>query len=549
MKTKNSYGIPRSKMPQIKSHNVKHFLKWLKDNHGVQHTKTKVPVMSLKMTQKDFNQEKITSMASRDDDEFLSKIVIMAKDKYILDGHHRVLTLQMKDRSAKMPVYKINVGIEKLLKLAYKYPRTIMQGINEDNYSFKEFLSEDKEPKVTRSQLNSLEKYLDSVWKHLDIDVEFTRHFLDRVNDSRNGRQITIEELKKLFIEVFKKHGKDINKSGNRHKDIGGVLTDMKTDVNTPFFLKWDNNRKEFEMVATTVMRKRKFKPNNPKEKKYVVASEETSFKDFLLNEVLITFNKRAYPKFNNVVILAGGAGSGKGFILSNLLGIEGKVFDVDEMKKLVIASSKLAAKVKSETGEDLKNFDLRNPKNVSRIHEIVGGDLRIDKKFLKSSFRSVAESHPDRKPNLIFDVTLKDLSKLSKLSDRLVDHGYDKKNIHIVWVMNEFNVAVQQNAGRSRVVPDDILLATHEGASLTMKKLLDMGSRLKRYMDGDIHIAFNKVGVDSNLAKSKRGGKYITKSEYITVKRSGKSQISTKQLDKGILNKIRKYVPKTEVF
>lgn len=39
------------------------------------------------------------------------------------------------------------------------------------------------------------------------------------------------------------------------------------------------------------------------------------SFKDFTsLDEALITFGGKAYPKFGQVVILAGGAGSGKGF-------------------------------------------------------------------------------------------------------------------------------------------------------------------------------------------------------------------------------------------
>ena len=33
------------------------------------------------------------------------------------------------------------------------------------------------------------------------------------------------------------------------------------------------------------------------------------------LQEALITFGGKPYPKFGNIVILAGGAGSGKGFI------------------------------------------------------------------------------------------------------------------------------------------------------------------------------------------------------------------------------------------
>ncbi|UQJ94980.1 hypothetical protein IANJMKHF_00074 [Klebsiella phage CPRSA] len=66
------------------------------------------------------------------------------------------------------------------------------------------------------------------------------------------------------------------------------------------------------------------------------------SFKQFTestLTEALITFGGRAYPKFGQVVILAGGAGSGKGFTLEKLLGIEGITLDVDALKKLVMGS------------------------------------------------------------------------------------------------------------------------------------------------------------------------------------------------------------------
>jgi len=36
---------------------------------------------------------------------------------------------------------------------------------------------------------------------------------------------------------------------------------------------------------------------------------EPRTYQDYLLNEALITFGKKAYPKFGNVVIMAGGAG------------------------------------------------------------------------------------------------------------------------------------------------------------------------------------------------------------------------------------------------
>ena len=82
------------------------------------------------------------------------------------------------------------------------------------------------------------------------------------------------------------------------------------------------------------------------------------SYKEYI-NEALITFGGKAYPKFGQVVILQGGGGSGKGFIKDKLLGIEGWVYDVDRLKTLAINSKLFANKVKEETGVDLKKMDL----------------------------------------------------------------------------------------------------------------------------------------------------------------------------------------------
>jgi len=67
------------------------------------------------------------------------------------------------------------------------------------------------------------------------IDVEFTRHFLDRVNDARNQKQITTAELTRLFKQSFKKFGKKIARLG---PDAEAVINDMKTDINMPFALR-----------------------------------------------------------------------------------------------------------------------------------------------------------------------------------------------------------------------------------------------------------------------------------------------------------------------
>ena len=293
--------------------------------------------------------------------------------------------------------------------------------------------------------------------------------------------------------------------------------------------------------------------------KQYFVESKSD---DVFLMEKLITLGGQAYPKFGQVVILAGGAGSGKGFQISNLLGIEGKVFDVDALKKLAIKSKVFAAKVKKETGYDLREFDLRIPANVSKIHDILGATYSLDDKDQKRVFTGILAAAPDRKPNLIFDVTLKSLAKLDTISRNVLSLGYEKQNIHIVWVVNDIEVAVDQNKSRDRVVPEEILIGTHEGVALTMKKVLDMGDKLSKYMDGDIWFTFNKAKVDTKIETSASGtaeykgktyktaggkGAFISQADYFRVKQKGKPQLSSDKLGTAVYHKIKSYVPKID--
>lgn len=274
------------------------------------------------------------------------------------------------------------------------------------------------------------------------------------------------------------------------------------------------------------------------------------SFKDFTsLDEALITFGGKAYPKFGQVVILAGGAGSGKGFTLEKLLGIEGITLDVDALKKLVMGSTKLAAEIKAKTGHDVKTMNLKNPDNVATLHHVIADVFNVSNKNQARVYAGIAAAPEDRKPNLIFDVTLKSMSKLASIARDVETLGYQKENIHIVWVMNDVHIAMQQNLKRDRVVPKEILMDTHEGAALTMAKILNMGDSLKQYMDGDIWISFNKVGIDSEIKKSDKGGMFVVKSNYIKVKAKGKPQKSIDQLDKELVAKVAAYAPKTDTW
>ena len=266
-----------------------------------------------------------------------------------------------------------------------------------------------------------------------------------------------------------------------------------------------------------------------------------------ILMEKLITFGGKAYPNFGNVVIMAGGAGSGKGFVLSNLVGLEGKVMDVDALKTASAKSPLIRKRVKAETGMDIEAIasDLKNPENVGKLHDIIANVLQLDTRQKKVLMRGILGAAPDRKPNLVFDTTLKDLQKLGNLSRMLTNVGYEKRNIHIVWVVNDIEVAKAQNLTRSRTVPAEILVNTHRGASQTMADIVNMGKTLKTYMDGDIVFAFNKVGVDADLKVSGGGGSFLQDAKYFYAKRAGKPPTPVASLDKDIKAKISRYVPK----
>jgi len=115
---------------------------------------------------------------------------------------------------------------------------------------------------ITNSDLKSVDSFADSLFSDVGIDVAFTKHFVDRVNDLRNGKDITPEELKDLFKKEYEKYGETISKL-----PIGSerVMTDLNTNINIPFALSWDNKSPDMNLVTKTVMRKKDFKSTVPK--------------------------------------------------------------------------------------------------------------------------------------------------------------------------------------------------------------------------------------------------------------------------------------------
>lgn len=241
-----------------------------------------------------------------------------------------------------------------------------------------------------------------------------------------------------------------------------------------------------------------------------------------MINEKLITFGNRVYPRNNQIVIVCGGGGSGKGFVVSNVLGIQAKILNVDDVKETLVKmkdTDNLSKQFKEKYGKFLSQVDMANATDVGNLHAFVE-EHNLAKNINDTFFK--AQALKKDKENALFDVTLKRYPKLPDIVELGLLGGYDPKNMHIVWVLNNFDMARKQNSERARRVADDILRSTHIGCAKTVREIL-MNAEEKAIVDGDIWIYFANRNVDSKLAISDLGGKYLEDYVCIKIKEQGK--------------------------
>lgn len=275
---------------------------------------------------------------------------------------------------------------------------------------------------------------------------------------------------------------------------------------------------------------------------------------------LIVSKKSGAYPNSNNILIMAGGSGSGKSFILDKLLLFTGKVFNPDNTLQTMINMGKknpnwsMAVRFKNEYGKELKDIDLHNSDDANKVYNFLD-QTRLHYNREAVFFKSVQNAAD--KPNVIFDVTLSKLKTLEFIGLYAKLGNYDPKNVHLVWVLNDVTVALDQNAKRNRVVDPQYLKAAHKGAALTFKSIIDYSDRFQEIVDGDIWIVFNKRGVDVKTHVSfKRKDDNSTdyqatvnidneaEQPYVAVhmKESGKPAKKWSEIEKPLLDKILEY-------
>jgi hypothetical protein len=264
------------------------------------------------------------------------------------------------------------------------------------------------------------------------------------------------------------------------------------------------------------------------------------------LQEQLILINNG--KKYGQIVFLAGGAGSGKGFAIDNFMeGEKFKVRDTDEWKKTFLKIHKLTGKY-----PELKGLDLKKSVDVRKMHDFIN-DKNIKDNTLRGLLSSIVNK--ETLPNIMFDMTFNDIKKVKELMPDLLNAGYNPANIHLVWVLQEYNIALKQNKDpkRGRVVPEDIMFSTHEGAGQTIYDLLAGKSKSLIQLNGSIHVILNNpkntIFFKSSGNEKDKEKKVVKGFKYLTLKKRGKPIFKQHIVMKELFHWIIKSIPKGELL
>lgn len=270
------------------------------------------------------------------------------------------------------------------------------------------------------------------------------------------------------------------------------------------------------------------------------------------LQEKLIIIGNGA--NYGQVLFMAGGVASGKGFVSTHFIeGNKFKAIDPDHLKTLFLQQKTLLKKY-----PELKNTDLRNPDDATRLHDFIKG--KGWEETLVSNLLST-KKNPSTLPNLMIDAAFKNLRRYDEYMPILSKAGYVRKNTHLIWVLTDYTIAVKNNRQRSRVAPDDIQLESHEGAANTLYKIVN--GEVPEGIDGGIYVVLNNPNntvfwnVNGTVYDGRKpsnldnGGKIpkiaVEDFKYIQIKKPGQPPIGDKKMMEMVYKWIYDSIPSSE--
>jgi hypothetical protein len=272
------------------------------------------------------------------------------------------------------------------------------------------------------------------------------------------------------------------------------------------------------------------------------------------LYEKLLLINNGA--KYGQVVFLAGGSGSGKDFAIEHFMeGDKFKIVDPDKILEIFL-------KLERKRGGPFKDIDLTNPDDVTKVWEYVKHERGWKHKVMDMLFSNL---NPGSLPNIIFNTTLSWADSLGVYANRMKDLGYESENIHIIWVLTNYKLAVERNKSRSRVVDADVLFSSHVGAAKNLTSLL-LEKNITRHINGGAYVILNNFentvvwtdSEDSQKSKESSAKKFkhlqvkkpddknlvIKDFKYLTLKKPGRPMENKQQLVNDLKTWIKDNVP-----
>lgn len=195
-----------------------------------------------------------------------------------------------------------------------------------------------------------------------------------------------------------------------------------------------------------------------------------------ILNEdKTVNFNGKPFPRDGWCVIVCGGPGMGKSTAINNIINIDAKHLDVDEVKTMWLSGSEIYGdKLITASGKEYnldeygidEPYDFSNAKFTSFVHEVTKPLARKRKEYF---VKAAGTASGGRLPNVIFDITGDEISKFMDIISVAKEIGY---KISVVYVAGKITQALAQNERRARRVDKEIVLSKHRDVIGTVIKL-----------------------------------------------------------------------------
>lgn len=224
----------------------------------------------------------------------------------------------------------------------------------------------------------------------------------------------------------------------------------------------------------------------------------------------MVSFKGNVSPKYGHAIIMTGGGGSGKGHVISNRIGLNAKQMDVDEFKEKYVRllndpkSTAFKTDARRQANPDLSTngdqlYDIRNSDDTNQLHIQVSGrrwkqktrDMFFDtnqevskqKQDLEQKWKNTTDKDKKLKPkrdgtykdfkslpNVIFDVTGKELWEVTDLAKDCHACGYETT---LVWVVISRDRAITQALSRERRIPQKVFHNAHNQININMPSYL----------------------------------------------------------------------------